>query len=91
VPFEECEALWEANESIDHPNVGLPHGWHLNRVRVSVPPPPKAGQKLDVKVRRRIRKLPEPMCFERMYLNTQFLAWEHTARHRSTFHGEYQP
>jgi hypothetical protein len=50
VPLEECEALWEANESVDHLNIGLPHYWHLNRARVSVPPPPEPGPKLDVKI-----------------------------------------
>jgi hypothetical protein len=95
MPLEECEALWKANESVDHPNVGLPHDWHLNRARVSVPPPPEVGLKLDVEICRRNRKLPEPMRCERMYENPQFwydfLAWEHTAHCRSTFHFEYQP
>jgi hypothetical protein len=71
VPLEECEALWEANKSVDHPDIGLPHGWHLNWARMPVPPP-EAGPKLDVEVRRRIWKLPEPMRFERMYQNPQF-------------------
>jgi hypothetical protein len=30
VRLEECEALWAANQSVDHPDVSLPHGWHLN-------------------------------------------------------------
>jgi hypothetical protein len=67
----------------------------LNRARVSVPPPPEAGLKLDAEICCRNRKLPEPMRCEHMYENPQFwydfLAWEHTARCRSTFHYEYQP
>jgi hypothetical protein len=58
VPLEECEALWAANQSVDHPDVSLPHDWHLNRVRVSVPPVPSVGPRLDAKIRRRIRNLP---------------------------------
>jgi hypothetical protein len=41
VSLEECEKLWEDNESVDHPDVGLSHGWHLNRASVSVPPVPE--------------------------------------------------
>jgi hypothetical protein len=62
---------------------------------VSVPPLLETGPKLKVEMRCRIRKLPESMRCDRMYQNPQFwydfLAWEHTARWRSTFHGEYQP
>jgi hypothetical protein len=35
--LEECEQLWQDNKGIDHPDVSLPHGWHLNRARVPVP------------------------------------------------------
>jgi hypothetical protein len=35
VPLEECEAIWAANQSIDHDGVYLSHGWHLNRVLVA--------------------------------------------------------
>jgi hypothetical protein len=92
VPLEECEALWAANESVDHPDVGLLHGWHLNQARVPVLPS-VAEPKLDVEIRCRIWNLPEAMGCDRMYQNCQFwydfLAWEHTARRRSTFHDEY--
>jgi hypothetical protein len=27
VPLEECKQLWEYNESVNHPDVGIPHGW----------------------------------------------------------------
>jgi hypothetical protein len=43
-------------------------------------------------MRRRIQKLPEAMSCDRMYQNRfwyDFLAWKHTARRRSTCHGEY--
>jgi hypothetical protein len=40
VPLKECEQLWEANQGIDQPDVSLPHDWHLNHARVSVPPMP---------------------------------------------------
>jgi hypothetical protein len=43
VQKKECEALWEANESVDHPGVFLPNSWHLNRARVPVSSPPDAG------------------------------------------------
>jgi hypothetical protein len=33
----ECELRWRDNEDIDHNNVSLLAGWHLKRVRVSVP------------------------------------------------------
>jgi hypothetical protein len=92
MPKEECEAHWEANESVEHPNISLPHGWHLNCAKVAVPPPPEAGPKLDAEIRCRIQNLPDPMRYERMYQNPQFwynfLTWEHTACHRSTFHGD---
>jgi hypothetical protein len=41
--LEECEALWAANQSVDHLDVSLPHGWHVNPVRVPVPPAPPVG------------------------------------------------
>jgi hypothetical protein len=43
VRLEECEALWAANQSFDHPDVSLPQGWHLNRARLSVSPAPPMG------------------------------------------------
>jgi hypothetical protein len=95
VPLKECKELWAANQSFDHPDAGLPHGWHLKRARVPVPPLPEAGPKLDAEIRRRIQKLPEALRCDRMYQNPQFwydfLAWEHTARRCSTFHCEDQP
>jgi hypothetical protein len=60
-----------SKQSIDHHDVGFPHGWHLNRARVSVPPP-SAGPKLDAEIRRRIRNLPEAMRHDRKYRNRQF-------------------
>jgi hypothetical protein len=47
VRLEKCEALWAANQSVDHPDVSLPHGWHLNRSRVPVPPALPVGPRLD--------------------------------------------
>jgi hypothetical protein len=91
MPLEECEQLWETNESVDHPDVGLPHGW----CQGANPAVPEAGPKLDAEIRRLIRNLPESMRCDRMYQKPQlwydFLSWEHTTRRRSTFHGEYQP
>jgi hypothetical protein len=72
VPKEECEALWEANKSVDHPDVSLPHGLYLNCARVPVLPPPEARRKLDAEIYRRIRNLPEQMSYEHMYQNPQF-------------------
>jgi hypothetical protein len=71
VPLEECGALWVNNQSIDHHDVGLPHGWHLNRARVSVPPPLPAGPKLNAETRRRILNLPEALRLDRKYRNRQ--------------------
>jgi hypothetical protein len=31
--LKECEALWAANQSVKHPDVSVPHGWHLNRAK----------------------------------------------------------
>jgi hypothetical protein len=71
VLLEECEALRAANQSVDHHDVCLPHGWHLNRARVPVPPPPPAGPKMDAEIRRSIRNLPEALRLERKYRNRQ--------------------
>jgi hypothetical protein len=71
VLLEECEQLWAANQIVDHHNVGLPHGWHLNCARVQVPAPP-AGRKLDAEICRRIRNLPEAVRHEHKYRNRQF-------------------
>jgi hypothetical protein len=77
---------------MDHHDVSLPHIWHLNRARVPVPPP-STGPKLDAEICRRIRNLPEAMRHDRKYRNRQFwydfLAWEHTAHRRTTFHDDY--
>jgi hypothetical protein len=62
--LEECEALWAANLSVDHPHVSLPHGWHLNPARVPVPLAPLVGPRLDVEIHRRIRNLPQSVCDE---------------------------
>jgi hypothetical protein len=58
VRLEECEALWAANQSVNHPDVSLPHGWHLNHARVSVLLAPPVGPRLDAEIRRRISNLP---------------------------------
>jgi hypothetical protein len=67
VPLDECEQLWEANEGVDHPNVSLPHGWHVKRARVPVPQVPEKGPDLDAEIRRRIQNLPEHLRCERKY------------------------
>jgi hypothetical protein len=98
VPLVECEELWAANQSVDYPDVSFPHGCNS----VPVPPPPEVGLKLDAEiqrcirnlpeVRRCIRNLPEALRNDHMYRNRQFwynfLAREHTARRRSTFHDD---
>jgi hypothetical protein len=62
---------------------------------VLVPSLPAAGPKLDAEIRRRICNLIEALWLDRKYRNRQFwydfLAWEHTARRRSTRHHDYQP
>jgi hypothetical protein len=58
VRLEEGEALWAANQRVDHPDVSLPHGWHLNLTRVPVPSAPPMGPRLDAEIRCRIRNLP---------------------------------
>jgi hypothetical protein len=92
VALEECERLWQDNEGINHLDVSLPHGWHLNHARVAVP---EKGPRLTAEIRRRIQILPDSLHCERKYQNPQFwydfLASEHTACRRSTFHDEYQP
>jgi hypothetical protein len=94
VSLEECEALCASNQSVDHHDVGLAHGWHLNRARVPVLPPP-AGLKLDAEICPHIHNLHEVLQLGRKYPNRQFwydfLAGEHTARRRSTRHHDYQP
>jgi hypothetical protein len=71
VPLEECEAVWAANQSVDHNDVFLPHGWHLNRARVPVPLAPPAGLKLDAEIRCRIRNFPQALREDRHYRNRQ--------------------
>jgi hypothetical protein len=92
---EECDALWEANQSVDHPDVSLPHGWHLNPSRVPVPPAPPVGPRLDAEMRHHIRNLPQSMQEYRKYWNMRywwdFLNWEHTTRRRTTRHHDFQP
>jgi hypothetical protein len=61
VCLEECEALWEANQSVDHPDVSLPHDWHLNLVRVPNPPTSPVGPRLDAEMHCRICNLPQSM------------------------------
>jgi hypothetical protein len=72
VPLKECEELWAAKQSIDHADVTLLHGWHLNRASMPVPPPPEVGPKLDAEIRRRIGNLPEALWLNRMYRNRQY-------------------
>jgi hypothetical protein len=80
VRLDECEALWAANQSVDHPDVSLPHGWHLNRAKVPVPPMPPVGPRLDAEIRHRICNLPQSLREDRQYQNRQFwynfLNWE---------------
>jgi hypothetical protein len=83
------------NQSVDHPDISLPHGWHLNPARVSVPPAPLVGLRLDAEMHHRIRNLPQSPREDRQYRNKQFwydfLNWEHTARRRITCHKDIQP
>jgi hypothetical protein len=67
VRLKECEVLWTANQSVDHPDISLPHGWYLNPARVTVPPAPLVGPRLDAKMCRRIRNLPQSMREDRKY------------------------
>jgi hypothetical protein len=94
VYLEESEALWAANQSVDHLDVSLPHGWHLNRARVPVPSVPPVGPRLDAEIRCRIRNLPLALREDRQYWNRQFwhdfLAWEETARSHTARHKDYQ-
>jgi hypothetical protein len=86
--LEECEELWVANQSVDRPDVSLPHGWHLNPARVMVPPPPPLGPRLDAEIRRCICNLPQSVREDRKYRNRRFwydfLNWESTTRRRTT-------
>jgi hypothetical protein len=59
------------NQSVDHPDVSLPHSWHLNPARVPVPPAP-VGPRLDAEIRRRIRNLPQLLREDRKYRNIRF-------------------
>jgi hypothetical protein len=72
VRLEECEALWAANQSVDHPDVSLPHGWHLNPTRVPVLPAPPMGPRLDAEMRRSIRNLPQSMREDCKYQNRRY-------------------
>jgi hypothetical protein len=72
VRLEECEALWAANQSVDHPDVSLPHEWHLNPARVLVLPVPLVGSRLDAEMHCRIRNLPQSLQEDRQYRNRQF-------------------
>jgi hypothetical protein len=72
VRLKECEALWGANQSVDHPDVSLPHGWHLNPARVPVPPTLPVGPRLDVEMRCRIRNLPHSMREDHKYRNRRY-------------------
>jgi hypothetical protein len=94
VHLEECKALWVANRSVDHPDVSLPHGWHLNRARVPVSPAPPVGPRLDVEIRCHIRNLPQSLREDHKYRNKRFwcdfLNWEHTVHRRTTRHEDLQ-
>jgi hypothetical protein len=69
VPLQECEQVGEDNESVNHPDVGLPHGWHLDCARLPVPPVPEEGPKLDAEIHRRIQNFPDQLRCERKYQN----------------------
>jgi hypothetical protein len=62
VPLEECEQRWRDWEGIDHNDVYLPAGWHLNRARMSVP-------QLTAEVNHRIRNHSEALRCDRKYLD----------------------
>jgi hypothetical protein len=95
VRLEEYEALWAANQSVDHPDVSIPHSWHLNHAKVPVPLAPLVGPRLDADIRRRICNLPQAPREDRQYRNMRFwydfLNWEHTARRCTTRHEDFQP
>jgi hypothetical protein len=61
--------LWQDNKGIDHPDVSLPHEWHLNHANVLVLPVPEEGPKLTAEIRRSIQNLPELLRCKRMYQN----------------------
>jgi hypothetical protein len=69
--LEECKALWAANQSVDHPDVSLPHGWHLNCDRMPVPPAPLVEPRVNAEIHRRICNLPQALWEDRHYRNRQ--------------------
>jgi hypothetical protein len=80
---------------IDHHDVTLPAGRHLNMDRVLVPLVPKRGSKLTADGRCRVNNLPEATRFDRKYQNGEFwhdfLVWEHNMRRASSFRDMFQP
>jgi hypothetical protein len=57
------------SRSINHHDVFLPNGWHLNCPTVPVPPAPLAGPKLDAEIHRCIRNFPQALREDRQYQN----------------------
>jgi hypothetical protein len=93
MPLEECELLWAVNQSVDHHDISLPHGWHLNHARVAVLLAPPVGPRLDAEIRRHIRNLPQSLREDRQYWNRKFwydfLNWEDTGHRHTTLHEDF--
>jgi hypothetical protein len=57
IPVLEGRHLNRGRLPCRHRDVFLPHGWHLNRGRIYVPPPPTDRQSLRQEMRRRMERL----------------------------------
>ena len=81
---------WERRQPLPWGDVHLPEGWHLNRLRVPVPPVPRSGRERTEEIRRRRALLPPDLLQDPAYaLNSSLWdGWfelEHNHRRRVAF------
>ena len=87
---------WRTGTPLHQRDVHLPHGWHLNRGRVPVPPVPPEGPARDAEIERHRLLLPPHRRNLGAYhpeapFWEEFLQWEHDVRRASTFRGDINP
>ena len=81
---------WERRQPLPWGDVHLPEGWHLNRLRVPVPPVPRSGRARTDEILRRRALLPPDLVYDPAYaMNSElwdrWFELEHNHRRRLAF------
>ena len=90
VSLEVTQIYWERRQPLPWGDAHLPEGWHLNRLRVPVPPVPRSGRERTEEIHRHRAMLLPDLLHDPAYAVTSSL-WDewfelkHDHRRRAAF------